>query len=467
MSAGRPSAAAKSGRWPFRAAKRPLATRGRLIGFRANRDAETLPFLSLNGILITRGDRIPVDDERLDPSPRTPSENRMFRLTSQALLLVILGSVPLIVAAGDILSPVSENRTEVAQKVATLRELGSLYVTFSADSAKVVTAGMQDMLGVWKWQHGATNHALSMPAVSGISRANIAIAVSPDGHYIAATHSMDRPDKTKPVSQTNSSCRTIQIWDAKTGKPLVDLDGLPAWCDSGGILFSRNGALLFVIERGQELCPNRASHVAVFSTKDWKRLWNICLKESEPGQLAVSPDDKLIAIGGYHQVKVDQSARPDAPMFESHEVVAIVDIRARQTIRIIDGALPDQFDIEALAWSPDGRRLAVGGGNRRGDSRTDALKIYDPNSGTLIFTENSEYSDVKGIAYTGDGKYFIEATVNKQVRIWDGSHAHLLQSFPVGWGSAFDNLFNALAVSPDNKYLAVTQQQGTTIFELK
>jgi WD40 repeat protein len=394
----------------------------------------------------------------------------MFRLTisSQALLLVILGSVPLIVPAGDILPTITENPTEVAHKVATLRELGALYVTFSADSAKVITASMQDTLGVWTWQHGdPTNHALSMPAVSGISRTNIAIAVSPDGHYIAATHTMDRPDKTKPISQSNSSCRTIQIWDAKTEKPLVDLDGLPAWCDSGGILFSHSSNLLFVIERGQELCPNRAAHVAVFSTKDWKRLWSICLKESEPGQLAVSPDDKLIAIGGYHQVKVDQSARPHAPMFESHEVVAIVDIQAHQTIRVIDGALPDQFDIEALAWSPDGRRLAVGGGNRRGDSRTDALKIYDPNSGTLVFTENSEYSGVKGIAYTNDGKYFIEATINKQVRIWDGSHAHLLQSFPVGYGSVFENLFNALAVSPNNRYLAVTQQQGTTIYELK
>jgi WD40 repeat protein len=394
----------------------------------------------------------------------------MFRLTiaSQALLLVILGSVPLIVPAGDILPTITENRTEVAHKVARLRELGALYVTFSANSAKVITAGMQDTLGVWTWQHGdPTNHALSMPAVSGISRANIAIAVSPDGHYIAATHAMDRPDKTKPIGQTNSSCRTIQIWDANTERPLIDLDGLPAWCDSGGILFSHNSDLLFVIEGGQELCPNRADHVAVFSTKDWKRLWSICLKESEPGQLAVSPDDKLIAIGGYHQVKVDQSARPDAPMFESHEVVAIVDIEAHQTTRVIDGALPDQFDIEALAWSPDGRRLAVGGGNRRGDSRTDALKIYDPNSGTLVFTENSEYSDVKGIAYTNDGKYFIEATINKQVRIWDGSHAHLLQSFPVGWGSVFDNLFNALAVSPNNRYFAVTQQQGTTIYELK
>jgi hypothetical protein len=106
----------------------------------------------------------------------------MFRLTiaSQALLLVILGSVPLIVPAGDILPTITENPNEVAHKVATLRELGALYVTFSANSAKVITAGMQDTLGVWTWEHGdPINHALSMPAVSGISRANIAIAVSP------------------------------------------------------------------------------------------------------------------------------------------------------------------------------------------------------------------------------------------------------------------------------------------------
>ncbi len=356
----------------------------------------------------------------------------------------------------------------VAHKVATLRVAGALYVTFSADSAKVVTAGMQDTLGVWTWQHGdPTNHSLTMPAASGLSRANIAISISRDGRYIAATHASDIPDKTKPISQTNSSCRTIQIWDANTERPLIDLDGLPAWCNAGGIAFSNNGALLFVIEGGPQLCPDKTDHVVVFSTADWKRLWNICLEESEPGQLAVSPDDKLIAIGGYHEVKVDQSARPNAPMFESHEVVAIVDIQTHRTVRVIDGALPDQFDIGALAWSPDGRRLAVGGGNRRGDSRTDALKIYDPSSGTLVLAENSEYSDVRGIAYTSDGKYFIEGVVNKEVRIWDGSHEHLLQTFTTGWGSPFENVLTALAVSRDNRYLAITQSMETTLYELK
>jgi hypothetical protein len=360
------------------------------------------------------------------------------------------------------------NRTEVAHKVATLDDPGALFVTFSADSAKVVTAGIEDTLRAWTWQHGdPTNHSLTMPASIGLSRANIAIAFSRDGRYIAATHASDIPDKTKPISQSNSSCRTIQIWDAKTERPLIDLDDLPAWCNAGGVAFSNNGALLFVIEGGLELCPGKTDHVVVFSTADWKRLWNICVEGSEPGQFAVSPDDKLIAIGGYHQVKVDQSARPNAPEFESHEVVAIVSIQSHRLVRVIDGALPDQFDIKALAWSPDGKRLAVGGGNRRGDSRTDALKIYDANSGALVLAENSEYSDVDGIAYTSDGKYFIEGVVNKEVRIWDGSHEHLLQSFTTGWGSPFENILTALAVSPDNRYLAVTKSMETTLYRLK
>jgi len=397
----------------------------------------------------------------------------MFRLTiaSQALLLVILGSVPLIVPAGDISSTVSENRTEVAHKVATLRDPGALFVTFSADSAKVVTAGIEDTLRVWTWQHGdPSNHSLTMPATIGLSRANIAITFSRDGRYIAATHASDIPDKTKPISLTNSSCRTIQIWNAKTERPLIDLDDLAAWCDAGGVAFSNSGALLFVIEGGRpQLCPDKAYSVVVFSTTDWKRLWNICIEGSSPGQLAVSPDDKFIAIGGFRNVEVDKSARPHSPMFETHELVAIVDIQTHRTVRVIDEALPDQFDIEALAWSPDGRRLAVGGGNRRGggDSRTDALKIYDLRSGSIVLTENSEYSDVRGIAYTSDGKYFIEGIVNKEVRIWDGSHKHLLQTFATGWGSPFENVLTALAVSPDNRYLAVTQQNGTTIYELK
>jgi WD40 repeat protein len=205
----------------------------------------------------------------------------------------------------------------------------------------------------------------------------------------------------------------------------------------------------------------------VFSTADWKRSWNICIEGYSIGQLAVSPDGKFIAVGGYKNVKVDQLARPNSPVFETHEMVAIIDIQTHNTVRVIDGVLPDQFDIEALAWSPDAKQLAVGGGNRRGDSRTDALKIYDPSSGGLVLSENSEYSDVKGIAYTGDGKYFIEGIVNKEIRIWDGSHKHLLQTFTTGWGSMFANVLSALAVSPDNRYLAITQSKETTLYELK
>jgi WD40 repeat protein len=371
--------------------------------------------------------------------------------------------------ADDTSSTITEARAEVAHKVATLPDTGQLSVTFSADTSKIVTADIgQDTLRVWTWKQGApANHLLAMPAHSELSSANIAVAFSPNGRYLAATHLATLPDKTKPFSESNSSCRAIQIWDARTEKPLVDLDDLQTGCIASGVAFSNAGDLLFAIENGPQLCSGYAEHVVVFSTSNWKRLWNICVDGNGIGQLAVSRDDKFVAIGGSHDIKVDQTARPDAAEFESREVVAIVDIHTRQTVRLIDQALPDQFAIEALAWSPDGRRLAVGGGNRRGDSRSDALKVYDPKTGQLMFNENSSYSDIKGLAYTSDGKYFIEAVINKEVRIWDGSHEHLLQVFPTGWGSVFENLFNALAVSSDNHYLAVTLQYGTTVYELK
>ena len=390
------------------------------------------------------------------------------------LLVAILTSATLsapIVFASDVLSAIVGNGTAVAHKLATLRDPGALSVAFSGDSTRVGTADIShDTLRVWTWQNGRpTSQLLTMAGTSWLSHANIAIAFSRDGRYIAATHTPDIPNKTQRASQTNSSCRTVQIWDANTEKPLIDLDDTPQWCNASGVAFSNDGALLFVIESGPLVCPDKKDrdHVVVFSTNDWKRLWNICLAGDYPGQLAVSPDDRLIAVGGYSDVKVDKSLRPNSPMFETREAVSIVDIKTHRTVRTIDDALPDQFAIGALAWSPDGKRLAVGGGNRRGDSRTDALKIYDSSSGALVFSENLEYSDISGIAYTSDGKYFIEGTVNKQVRIWDGRHEHLLQTFSVGWGSAFSDVLTALAVSPNNRILAVTQQRETTLYELK
>src|ERR1017187_335362 len=74
-----------------------------------------------------------------------------------------------IAIADGILTTIMGNRTEVAHKVATFRDPGTLSVTFSADSAKVATADiLHDTLRVWTWRQGnSTSHSLTMRGDGG------------------------------------------------------------------------------------------------------------------------------------------------------------------------------------------------------------------------------------------------------------------------------------------------------------
>jgi len=370
---------------------------------------------------------------------------------------------PITIAAGS--PPETGRESVVARKVAALEEVGQLYVAFSADSSRVITGtGFSDALEVWEWRQGTPEHHSLNTGAGSHTGAKQLIAFSRDGRFMAAAHD---PGRERPDSPTGD-CKTIKVWNAKTESPLVDLDAFPAWCSSRGILFSNDGALLFQIEARRDACKESSEDIVAFSTRDWRRAWDVCvgIDKLEIQTLSISPDDKVIAIGALQFV--ERNPHPaDLPLLRDHPVVCLIDVRTHRVIRVLDGSVPDDMWIGALAWSPDGKILAVGLKNTLGDSRTDAVRLIDPKSGNLIQSENAAYSDIEGLAYTSDGKYLVEGTVNKAVRIWDGSHQHLLQSIPVGWGSVFADPLNALALSPDNRYLAITQNDETTIYELK
>jgi WD40 repeat protein len=67
--------------------------------------------------------------------------------------------------------------------------------------------------------------------------------------------------------------------------------------------------------------------------------------------------------------------------------------------------------------------------------------------------------NVRGLFYTPDGKYLIEAGLNQAVRIWDANQKTLLQTIPID--------ANAAVISNDGHYLALAEQKRVGIWELK
>jgi len=133
------------------------------------------------------------------------------------------------------------------------------------------------------------------------------------------------------------------------------------------------------------------------------------LYEAPPVLTAIdySPDDSLLAISGYHETLLHKA--------DGSGLVA----------RLIGQA----ERIEAVAFSPDGKSLAVAGGS---PGRLGELQVWDVESRKLKFSLPVTYDTIYGCSWSGDGSKIafgcgdntlraIDAATGKQV-LFQGAH---------------------------------------------
>jgi WD40 repeat protein len=152
---------------------------------------------------------------------------------------------------------------------------------------------------------------------------------------------------------------------------------------------------------------------------------------------------------------------PQGPIAIILPQITIVDLTARKIVRTI-AAFPDNNEIYALSWSADGKALAAGAAVGGSHAGPDAVKIFDPVTGSQLVGEVAEDAFVSGLRYSRDGRYLIEGHVDGNVRIWDGQHKKMLQTIPV------DKRFRtALSVSPDSRFVAIASGRDVSVWEVK
>lgn len=248
-----------------------------------------------------------------------------------------------------------------------------------------------------------------------------AVAFSPDGKYLVA-------------HRTNAA---VAVWDAAAGKavPLPEDfsdrvfalapqgrliatappgNGLVSLCDfpsfklrrrltppaeltSVALAFSPDGTILAASD-----AENDPGNLVLWETGTGRRrLW---LKETG-GHVAFSPDGLILATWSW---------RGPAQLRE---------VATGRILRLLD--LPKPGDVYALAFSPDGRMVVLGGGIFTTNPGTNTIRVFETATGRERCRLLGHWAPVKALAFFPDGRRLASGSDDSTALIWDLRRAAL------------------------------------------
>ena len=176
-------------------------------------------------------------------------------------------------------------------------------------------------------------------------------------------------------------------------------------------------------------------------------------KDTLIAAIAFSADTRTAAISASKHVVTNQRDNPIR--FETE--VRVLDTRSWSVKHRIDGFAT------TLAFSPDGKTLALGRGTRNGDD-AGFVRLWDLADQKLIGRSKGDRSGLC-LAFSSDGKNLATGDENGRVRLFDGRTGATCQEFesPGPTQAGVETCITGIGFSPDGKILISTGGPDKTV----
>jgi WD40 repeat protein len=333
-------------------------------------------------------------------------------------------------------------------------------LAFSRDGRRLAAANLH-AIQLWDVATGKV-----LPTLRGGLASVRAVAFSPDGRQFAAA--LDKEGGS-------TSGGEIKLWDLASGRDVATFAGA-----AGG-----TSALAFTPD-GRRLASTGYSHrdVVLWDTNSGREL--LALRIDDPtnigpgvgSRLAFGPDGRYLALVGFNGVSLwEAPPAPEALILHAHQVgvwglayspdgrrLAIADnkdavsIRDAATGRVeITLAEPDVSlgtSLIDVRFSPDGRSLAAAVVT----GPTGKVTVWDATTGRVRGSLKGHAGPIINVAFSPDGRRIATASHDKTVRLWDAGTCEEIRTV----GTHADRV-NGVAFSPDGARVATACRDGTVM----
>ena len=259
--------------------------------------------------------------------------------------------------------------------------------SISPDGARIVSASADNLVRVWDAKTGKA--LLTM-----------------EGHKDGVNSAMYSPDGARIVSA--SADNAVRVWDAKTGKALLTMEGHKDEVRSA--MYSLDGR-----------------RIVSTSSDCTGRVWD------------AKTGTAMLTLEGHTGVVKSAMYSPDGARIATASWDGTVRVWDAKTGKVLLTLAGHKDPVNSAMFSPNGARIATA-------SWDGTVRVWDAKTGKALLSMEGHKDDVHSAMFSPDGAHILSASFDCTVRVWDAITGRTLLTLELGPAAVWSAMY-----SPDGE----------------